>query len=217
MERQAIRTLVGEALSTFDFINAFHANAAIRMQRVVQILLNEEKKQYNQRMSSVIHRSSKGDVVDGKLLTIVAKVVREVLPSAENKSSDAAKTARPHHGILQPGFAEPNGVKLGHSTHTALPEVISRALNMLNDSDEGEKDTSISKPLPDLYEQQLGFVAGSANINAIDFELPSTSSLLDSSATSSLNMSQESDGFWCESQIPYTDRYLTVYFLQRGF
>jgi len=209
--RQIIRALVGEGLSTFDFINTFHANTAIRMQRVIDILLAEEEKQFRGSLMETWTQSS--GLIDERLLKVVASVVKEVLidplppreagkfPFATNKNKTQNHPHRPFFGNLRSDFVEPNGVKLGQSQPTLeLPEIVCNALAMLkkvaspNDlSTEG--DPPSSKEKVNLFEEKgeeadeiLNFLSGPVTNNFLPSAKP----------CSPIDMSDASDSFWGE-------------------
>ena len=217
-ERQTIRGLVGEAMSTFDFINAFHANAAIRMKQVIDILLVEEQEQY-QRSSirlSVPGKSAKGET----LLLVAARVVKVVLPGPPSPK-DADKIAfslhsqappRPFHGILRSDISEPNGVKLGQSI-SALPELVRRSLGKLeagNRVDAGgpavkDASTGIEEGVPSRTSllgaranEELGGMTAMPDDALGTSPGPLQVPMQDTTAPSLIDIGDASDSFWGE-------------------
>lgn len=218
MERQAIRGLVGEAMSTFDFINAFHANAAIRMQQVIDILLVEEQEQY-QRSSfrlSVPGNSGMGET----LLLVAARVVKVVLPGPPSpKNADKIPFSlhshappRPFHGILRSDVSEPNGVRLGQSI-SALPEFVRRSLGKLEagsradasvpalqDASTGTEEEVLSftsLPGARAYEK-LDRTTAMPDDSGVTSSAPLQIPMQDATASSLINMGDASDSFWGE-------------------
>lgn len=203
VDRQAIRILVGEALNTFDFINAFHANAATRMKQVIDILLGEEMARLQPALPDTFYR--KEDTKDERLLGVVSKVVKVVLMGEtqgmglENEELKST-THRPFYGILKQDHAEPNGVKIGRSSQ-ALPHLVKEALSLL------QEPCSVVDSTPsndsNLFDSSSSFWTKQDRVFASDAEYSSTSSQTGSQLTSTadsslIDMSDASDSFWGE-------------------